>query len=90
MQRAIATVRRSWNSPRPPSYNMVRTPFHASVHVNLRMPELPIKDVLPDLKAALREQPEAVLQAPTGASKMTRVPLPLLDADRLDFGKDQP
>jgi HrpA-like RNA helicase len=69
---------------------VVRTPFHASVHANPRMPELPINDVLPDLKAVLPEQPEAVLQAPTGAGKATHVPLPLLDADRLDFGEDQP
>ncbi len=43
------------------------------------MPRLPIHDVLPELKTALRERPEAVLQAPTGAGKTTRVPLALLD-----------
>ncbi|PSQ97774.1 MAG: ATP-dependent helicase HrpB [Bacteroidetes bacterium SW_9_63_38] len=42
------------------------------------MPILPIDDVLPDLKAALRDAPEAVLQAPTGAGKTTRVPPALL------------
>jgi len=42
------------------------------------MSDLPIEDVLPDLKEALREQPEAVLQAPTGAGKTTRVPPALL------------
>ncbi|MFB6249634.1 MAG: ATP-dependent helicase HrpB [Salinibacter sp.] len=48
------------------------------------MPDLPIEDVLPDLKAALRDGPEAVLQAPTGAGKTTRVPLALLGEDWLD------
>jgi ATP-dependent helicase HrpB len=42
------------------------------------MPDLPIDDVLPNLTAALRERTEAVLQAPTGAGKTTRVPLALL------------
>jgi ATP-dependent helicase HrpB len=42
------------------------------------MPTLPIDDVLPELRARLREGTEAVLQAPTGAGKTTRVPLALL------------
>lgn len=41
---------------------------------------LPIEDALPDLVAALRHQGRAVLQAPPGAGKTTRVPLALLDA----------
>ncbi len=40
---------------------------------------LPIEDVLPGLKEALRARPAAVLQAPPGAGKTTRVPLALLD-----------
>ena len=48
------------------------------------MPRLPIDDVLPELRDALRERPEAVLQAPTGAGKTTRVPLALLDEPWLD------
>jgi ATP-dependent helicase HrpB len=40
---------------------------------------LPIDDVLADLKAALQAQGQAVLQAPPGAGKTTRVPLALLD-----------
>jgi ATP-dependent helicase HrpB len=40
---------------------------------------LPIDAVLPDLLAALRRQPSAVLRAPTGAGKTTRVPPALLD-----------
>ncbi|MFP4228931.1 MAG: ATP-dependent helicase HrpB [Salinivenus sp.] len=47
------------------------------------MAGLPIEDVLPDLKAALRDAPEAVLQAPTGAGKTTRVPLALLGEEWL-------
>ncbi|SUZ31260.1 hypothetical protein ROE7235_00996 [Roseibaca ekhonensis] len=40
---------------------------------------LPIDDILPDLKAALAAHGRAVLQAPPGAGKTTRVPLALLD-----------
>lgn len=41
---------------------------------------LPIDAVLPELVAALRARPCAVLRAPTGAGKTTRVPPALLDA----------
>lgn len=41
---------------------------------------LPIDDALPSLIPALRETRQAVLQAPPGAGKTTRVPLALLDA----------
>lgn len=41
---------------------------------------LPIDDVLPEVLAALEAGPNAVLQAPPGAGKTTRVPLALLDA----------
>ncbi|HEX8166455.1 MAG TPA: ATP-dependent helicase HrpB [Beijerinckiaceae bacterium] len=40
---------------------------------------LPIDGVLPDLAAALSARPNAVLVAPPGAGKTTRVPLALLD-----------
>jgi ATP-dependent helicase HrpB len=40
---------------------------------------LPIEDVLPELKEVLRSSTSAVLQAPTGAGKTTRVPLALLE-----------
>jgi ATP-dependent helicase HrpB len=40
---------------------------------------LPIDDALPELTASLRERPNAVLVAPPGAGKTTRVPLALLD-----------
>lgn len=40
---------------------------------------LPIEDVLPELRAALRGAGRAVLMAPPGAGKTTRVPLALLE-----------
>jgi len=42
------------------------------------MTDLPIDTILPDLRAALRRTGRAVLQAPPGAGKTTRVPLALL------------
>lgn len=44
------------------------------------MTRLPIEDALPDLLAALRDHQRAVLQAPPGAGKTTRVPLAMLEA----------
>jgi ATP-dependent helicase HrpB len=43
------------------------------------MDALPIEEVLPALRAALATHTAAVLQAPPGAGKTTRVPLALLD-----------
>jgi ATP-dependent helicase HrpB len=43
------------------------------------LPPLPIDDALPALRDALRGRACAVLQAPPGAGKTTRVPLVLLD-----------
>jgi len=43
------------------------------------MSALPIDRVLPEISAALRAHGRAVLQAPPGAGKTTRVPLHLLD-----------
>ena len=43
------------------------------------MKSLPIDEALPALRAALRVHASAVLQAPPGAGKTTRVPLALLD-----------
>ena len=49
---------------------------------------LPIETALPPLLAALQATPNAVLQAPPGAGKTTRVPLALLDqAGWLGTGK---
>ena len=44
------------------------------------LPPLPIDGVVPDLVAALRDAPAAVLTAPPGAGKTTRVPPALLAA----------
>ncbi|WP_093030504.1 ATP-dependent helicase HrpB [Ruegeria marina] len=44
------------------------------------MTRLPIEDALPDLLSALRLRGRAVLQAPPGAGKTTRVPLAILEA----------
>jgi ATP-dependent helicase HrpB len=51
------------------------------------MPLLPIDDVLPGLLAALDKSPRAVLVAPPGAGKTTRVPLALLDAGWRNDGR---
>ena len=44
------------------------------------MPTLPIEECLPDVIGALETAGRAVLQAPPGAGKTTRVPLALLEA----------
>ncbi|HHX36110.1 MAG TPA: hypothetical protein GX719_12665, partial [Gammaproteobacteria bacterium] len=41
---------------------------------------LPIDAILPELKHTLEQHSTALLQAPPGAGKTTRVPLALLDA----------
>ena len=41
--------------------------------------DLPVEDVVPDLRAALATHPSAVLIAPPGAGKTTLVPLRLID-----------
>lgn len=48
------------------------------------MISLPIDEVLPALREALATRHEAVLEAPPGAGKTTRVPLALLDEAWLD------
>ncbi|MFN0017095.1 MAG: ATP-dependent helicase HrpB [Pirellulaceae bacterium] len=48
---------------------------------------LPIDDVLPQVVAALRQSPCAVLRAPPGAGKTTRVPPALLDSGLAGKGK---
>lgn len=48
------------------------------------MSKLPIEDALPDLIDALRRTGRAVLQAPPGAGKTTRVPLAMLEAGLCD------
>src|SRR5680860_1564985 len=44
------------------------------------MTDLPITEALPRLLEAMRSDGRAVLQAPPGAGKTTRVPLALLEA----------
>ncbi|HYD04415.1 MAG TPA: ATP-dependent helicase HrpB, partial [Reyranella sp.] len=51
------------------------------------MDALPVDEALPRLKAVLAERAAAVLVAPPGAGKTTRVPLALLDAAWLGGGK---
>ncbi len=48
------------------------------------MIRLPIDDILPELVEHLRAQGRAVLQAPPGAGKTTRVPLAMLEAGLTD------
>jgi ATP-dependent helicase HrpB len=48
---------------------------------------LPVDEALPRLQAALARRPNAVLVAPPGAGKTTRVPLALLDAPWLQGRK---
>src|SRR5262245_59462187 len=48
---------------------------------------LPIDAVLPELLNALRRHTSAVLRAPTGAGKSTRVPPALFDAGFADRGR---
>ncbi len=48
------------------------------------MTRLPIDDAIPDLIEALKASGRAVLQAPPGAGKTTRVPLAILDAGLCD------
>lgn len=49
--------------------------------------DLPIEDILPELEQTLQGSTSAVLQAPTGAGKTTRVPLALLRESWLDDQK---
>ncbi|WP_225771971.1 ATP-dependent helicase HrpB [Inquilinus sp. Marseille-Q2685] len=51
------------------------------------LPPLPIDAALPPLRAALAERGRAVLQAPPGAGKTTRVPLALLGEPWLGGGR---
>ena len=51
------------------------------------LPELPIKEALPALQAALSARTEALLEAPPGAGKSTIVPIALLAASWLEDQK---
>jgi len=54
---------------------------------SLPLDSLPVDEALPRLKAALEARNAAVLVAPPGAGKTTRVPLALLDAPWLGAAK---
>ena len=58
---------------------VIRRPKLPAVNA-LRLPELPVVEMLPELQAALTAHRAAVLEAPPGAGKSTVVPLALLDA----------
>ena len=60
--------------PRPPTYGPKPDKDARDVTA------LPIDSILPDLIAAMRDHRRAVLQAPPGAGKTTRVPLAMLEA----------
>jgi ATP-dependent helicase HrpB len=51
------------------------------------LPDLPVKEILPDLLTSLTQHPRVVLEAPPGAGKTTLVPLALLKANWLESGK---
>jgi ATP-dependent helicase HrpB len=57
-----------------------RTRLDRIFHAMPSFPPLPIDDVLSDLLRTLEGNRSAVLQAPPGAGKTTRVPIALLDA----------
>lgn len=51
------------------------------------VPDLPVADCLPRLRAILSAQPNAVLVAPPGAGKTTTVPLALIDVRPISDGR---
>ena len=53
--------------------------LHRGRAIDVFAAPLPIDDALPELRSALETHPSAVLVAPPGAGKTTRVPLALLD-----------
>ena len=59
----------------------------ATVPNAFNLPSLPVDAVIPDLKAALRSHGSAVLQAPPGAGKTTRIPPALLSEPWLENRK---
>ncbi len=50
----------------------------------IKLPDLPVVEAIPAVRAALAEQRRAVLVAPPGAGKTTVIPLALLDESWLD------
>ncbi len=58
-----------------------------SRNISQLLPELPVKEALPRLLAALETSAKAVLEAPPGAGKTTLVPLAMLEASWCQSGK---
>jgi ATP-dependent helicase HrpB len=54
--------------------------FHPAPRIEGQVERLPIDELLPEIIASLRREPNLVIEAPTGAGKTTRVPPALLDA----------
>lgn len=50
-------------------------------------PAFPVEAILPNLHSSLRKIPTAIVVAPPGAGKTTRIPLALLEAGLLDHGR---
>src|SRR5262245_30803287 len=62
---------------------MIETALIGRPEISRRVSMLPVDEIMPVLIAALQQCRNAVLQAPPGAGKTTRVPLALLDAQWL-------
>src|SRR5204863_7338468 len=75
------------NAPSDPCGMTSQGSFISGPETSVPREPLPIDPVLPELLDALRRQPCAVLRAPTGAGKTTRVPPALLDAGLAGAGR---
>ncbi|MBT4160787.1 MAG: ATP-dependent helicase HrpB [Gammaproteobacteria bacterium] len=53
----------------------------------MKLPELPISDVLDDITASLNDHHDLLIEAPPGAGKTTLVPLVLMDQEWLGYRK---
>lgn len=53
----------------------------------MNLPDLPINDVLADIKSSLNNHLNLIIEAPPGAGKTTQVPLALMDQDWLGYNK---
>src|SRR5688572_24416084 len=63
----------------PPAIGLAQRPSRPDTAVMKLVPPLPIDAVLGEVRAALAARSAAVLVAPPGAGKTTRVPLALLE-----------
>ncbi|MBO6655297.1 MAG: ATP-dependent helicase HrpB [Pseudomonadales bacterium] len=53
----------------------------------MNLPDLPINDVLGDIKSTLDGELSLIIEAPPGAGKTTQVPLALMDEDWLGYNR---